>query len=86
MRSYQGGRGHWAVYTSPQNFVITFFIPRLYNSGDFYCQTLQQLIVSYRRVNFVCHHFGCTEIYRPLSYPLDHWILLWCISVKTFDY
>ena len=29
----------------------------------------QQLIVIYRRDNFVYHHLKCTSIYRPLSYP-----------------
>ena len=30
----------------------------------------QLLIVNYRRDNFVYHHWGCTSIYRSLSYPL----------------
>ena len=32
-------------------------------------QTFQPLILFYRRSNFVCHHWGCISICRPLSYP-----------------
>ena len=32
-------------------------------------QTFQSLILIYRRGNFVCHHWGCTWIHLPLSYP-----------------
>ena len=32
-------------------------------------QTFQPIIVIYIRGNFVCHHLGCTLIYRPSSYP-----------------
>ena len=29
----------------------------------------QSLILIYRRGNFMYHHWGCTSIYWPLSYP-----------------
>ena len=32
-------------------------------------QTFQPLTLFYRRCNFVYHHWGCTSIYRPLSFP-----------------
>ena len=32
-------------------------------------QTFQLLILIYRRFNFVFHHWRCTLICRPLSYP-----------------
>ena len=32
-------------------------------------QTFQQLILFYKRGNFVYHRCGCSPIYRPLSYP-----------------
>ena len=32
-------------------------------------QTLQPLIVIFRRGNFLYNHWGCTSIYRQLSYP-----------------
>ena len=32
-------------------------------------QTFQPLILIYRRGTFVYHHWGCTSIYRPLSFP-----------------
>ena len=31
--------------------------------------TFQPLILIYGRDNFVYHHWGCTWVYRPLSYP-----------------
>ncbi len=31
-------------------------------------QTFQQLILIYRRSNFVCHYWECTSIYRQFSY------------------
>ena len=47
-------------------------------------QTFQPLILIYRRGNFVCHDWGCTSIFRPLSYPfkslvypLYPWQTLW---------
>ena len=61
----QGGRGNWAVdYNSPQGFIISFPIRWPHNFGDFYqtsidwwlsAQTVQPLIVIYRRGNFVPH-------------------------------
>ena len=65
-RFSQGMRGHWAVnYTSPQSFII--LIHWLKNFGTFYwiligcfmklsVQKFQQLIVIYRRGNFVYHN------------------------------
>ncbi len=32
-------------------------------------QPFQPLILIYRRDNIVYYHWGCTSIYRPLSYP-----------------
>ena len=57
-------------YTSPQRFIITFSIRWLISFRDFWHFSLQTfLIVIYRRRNFVYHHWRCTSIYRPLSYP-----------------
>ncbi len=63
-------------YTSPQKLVIRW----LTNLGDLHgiligwirnlsVQTFQQLIVIYRRVNFVYHYWKCTSIYHQLSSP-----------------
>ena len=32
-------------------------------------ETFKLLILMYRWGNFVYHHWGCTSIYRPFSYP-----------------
>ena len=73
---HQGRRGHWAVYyTSPQqSFIITFsylLALKLWGlrfSFHWYA-SLSLMIVIYRIENFVHYHYwGCTSIYRPLSY------------------
>ncbi len=74
----QGGRGHWAVYyTSRQIVLITFVIRWVNNFGALILfvwliklsvKIFQPLIVMYK-VNFVYYYWGCTLIYRPLSYP-----------------
>ena len=74
--SYQGGRGHWAVYCAvvPKVLWYRFLIP-LTNFGDFiwilicWLIKFQQQFVVYRRGNFVNYNWGCISIYRPLLYP-----------------
>ena len=80
-RLCQGGRGHWPVYhTSPQSFIMTLFtlfvssttLRTLLNFGLLFKlshQTFQPLIVIYITGHFVYHHWNCSSIYRPLSYP-----------------
>ena len=93
------GRGHWAVYyTIPQSFMIPFFIRWLIIFGNFYwtyiswfiqlrVQTFQIIFVLFnRRGNFVYHHWGCTSIYRPVSYTFRSLILHLIIQfVNEFD-
>ena len=79
-KTYQAGRGQWAVYyTSPQSFIKCFLIHWFNNFGYYYwiligwfiklsVQMFKPLIVICSRGNFV-YHWGCTQIYRPLSYP-----------------
>ena len=74
----QEGRRHWAVYyTGTQSFIIICWFNHF---GDFYWiligwftkfsfQSCQPLILIYRTGNFLYHHYGCTSVYRPLSYP-----------------
>ena len=49
-------------------------------------QTFQPLIVIYLRVNLVNHYWGCTSIYRPLSYPWlnNHYVLTLQVMIKFF--
>ena len=77
--SKQGERGHWAVfYTSPQSFKITFFLLVGLTTLVIYCmligwlsvKTFQPLIVIFIMGNFVYRHWGCTSMYRLLSYRL----------------
>ena len=80
-------RGKWAVYyTSPQSYTKKSFLIRwLNNFGEYYhiligwiiylsVQTFQPLIVTYRRVNFVHHHWGGLFIAHCLI-PLDPWFV-----------
>ena len=93
-----GREGILSVYcTSPQSYVITFLMGWINNFGDFYrilisrfiqlsVQTFQPLIVIYKRSNFVYHHWGCTPIYRPLSYPfrsLGQWAFHYILVPKV---
>ena len=56
-------------------------------------QTFQLLIVIYRRSNLVYYYWGCTSIYRPLSYPFRSFsssgdiLLYFCLNifVSCFD-
>ena len=75
--NYQGWMVHWDVYfTCPQSFIIPkvfLFIcltPLIVWFIKLSVQTfLQPLMVIYRMVNFVYHHWGCTYFFRSLSYP-----------------
>ena len=81
----QSGRGHWAVYyTSLQNFIKKSFLIRwLNNFGNFLIvwfikmnfQTFQPLIVIFRKDNYMCSHWECLSVYRPLSCPFRS--LIW---------
>ena len=64
-------------YTSPQSFLITFFIRWLNNffllNFDWLINLVDRSSFSitnliYKRGNFVRYHWGCTSIYQPLSY------------------
>ena len=74
-RNLQGGRGHWAVnYTSPQSFRIMFSLKTyiefwLVVALNLVFQRYQPLIIIYRKGNFICHHWDCASVNRPLSYP-----------------
>ncbi len=80
-RFSQKKRGQWDVnYTSSKSFIITFFYSLTWQLWELWwiligwfiklsLQTSQQIIVIYRRDNFVYHHSECTSIYRPLCYP-----------------
>ena len=64
-----GRKGQWTVfyYTSPQSFIITFW---LHNFGDFYYPIVSTTDVIFKREHFVYYHWGCTSIYRSLFCPL----------------
>ena len=47
----------------------------------FSVQTFQPLILITRMGNFLYHYWGCTSIYRPLSYPLRS--LVCCVSFQN---
>ena len=77
-RFFPGREEHLAVYyTSPQSIQRFLFVGSLVTYywiliGWFFklsVQMCQRLIVIYRRGNFVYHPWGCTSIYRSLSYP-----------------
>ena len=65
--------------TSPQSFILTFsysVVGLTTLELNFYwlfiklsVKTFQPLTVIYKRDNFVYNHWGCTSIYRPLSFP-----------------
>ena len=84
----QRERKQWTVYcTSPQSFKV-FLICWLNNFGTFTelvvffkfsIQTYQPLL-NYRRGDFVYHPWGCTLIYRPLSYPIR--FLVFIVPIK----
>ena len=74
-----GGREGTLVLI-PKVLLYQILIRWLNNFGNFYrilivlfiklsVQTFQPLIVIYRMGNFVYHHWGCTSIYKSLSYP-----------------
>ena len=92
----QGGRGHWTVhYTSPQSFIVKF---SYLSAGQLWglllsllvdlfiqlsVQTFQPLIVIYRTGSFVHHHWGCTSIYWPLSYPFRSWLTFGVVTIQS---
>ena len=49
-------------------------------------QMFQPPIVIYRRDTFVCHHWGSTTIYRPLSYPFSSLVLGDCGNAQNKAY
>ena len=73
--------GQWAVYyTGTQCIRITFSYSLAYQLWGLFktligcyikwsVQTFQPPIVIYISSNFVSHHWVCTSIYQPLSYP-----------------
>ena len=64
------GKQHWGILLHFLNWFIKL-------SG----QTFQPLILIYRRGNFVYHHWECTSIYRPLSYPFRSLVLLDALEI-----
>ena len=71
-------KGQWDVYyNSLKSFIITFLIRWLNNLQwiligwfiKFSVPTFQALILITRRGNLLYHDWGCTSIYRPLTYP-----------------
>ena len=92
----QGGRANWTVilywYLKFYNHVFLFvhsktlrtFIDFNWLVNLVEClniSSFQPLILIYRRGNFVCHHWGCTFIYRPLPYPFGTLALSHIIGV-----
>ena len=89
----EGGDIGLIITIVPKVLYYRFLIRWLDNFGDYYwiligwliklsVQTLPILIVNYRTGNFVYHNWGCTLIYRPLSYPfrsLKTWPLYCCL-------
>ena len=80
--SLQGGRGHWTVYyTSPQSFIINFFLFVGFTTFGAFIEFWFVGVLSWvsKRLTswfnftegfvFVFHHWGCTSIYLPLSCP-----------------
>ena len=71
---FQGERWYWTVdYTCTQSLIDMLFFVGLKTLDTFtktWLVNSVQIIVNYRSSNFVCHHWACTSIYRPLSYPL----------------
>ena len=77
----EGGEIGLFITLVPKVLWLRFLIRWLNNFGDLHwkligwmvnsakCQTFQQLFVIYRRGNFVNYNWGCTLIYRSLSYP-----------------
>ena len=60
----QGGRGHWAVNYLPNlNRLLNNFGILNYDILVHLDECLQQLIVIYRKDNFVFHNWGCASIY-----------------------
>ena len=89
----QGGRGHLTVYyTSPQSFIITFpnsRISQLQNFGGFYWILISRLlklrVQTFKTNNCNLHlynHWGCTSIYRPLSYPFKSMECLYATGLQ----
>ena len=73
-----GEREHWTVnYTGTQSYKTTLnsysLVLRLWILIGWFkisVQAFQQMILIFINGNFVFHHWECTMIYRPLSYPL----------------
>ena len=60
-------------YTCTKSLIDMLFFVALKTLDTFTKSSLVnsvQIIVNYRSSNFVCHHWACISIYRPLSYPL----------------
>ena len=77
----RGGTIGCLINKSPKFYINGFLFVRLTTLGTLIeflylcCFIMFSIIVSTiilinRRVNFVYHHWGCTSIYRPLSYPI----------------